>query len=197
MRVDTTSDPVAFRDAVFGRLRADPVGNSVMLNAVALRADGRGGDTGRATFVQVLDENGNLVGTAMRTPPVQVLLGSMPLEAVGPVAEAMARECPDAPGVQGEIDHARLFAERWRSLLGADYELGLGIRLHRLGTLTVPQARGAPRQATENDLPLVVDWYVAFGDDVGDPSTREEAAQVAEDKLAEGRIWLWEEAAGV
>lgn len=192
MRVETTSDPVAFRDAVFDTLRADPVGNSVMLNSVALRADGRRDDA-PATFVQVLDGDGNLVGTAMRTPPFQMLLGSMPLEAVGPVAEAMARECPDAPGVQGEIDHARVFAERWRSLLGAAYELRHGIRLHRLGTLTVPEAPGAPRLATDDDLPLVIDWFLAFGDEVGDPSAREEAAQLAEDKLGEGRLWLWED----
>lgn len=193
MRVETTSDPVVFRDAVFSTLRADPVGNSVMLNSVALRAGGRHDDAAPATFVQVLDDDGSLVGTAMRTPPFQMLLGSMPLEAVVPVAEAMARECPDAPGVQGEIDQARVFAERWRSLLGVDYEFGFGIRLHRLGTLTVPEATGVPRLATEDDLPLVVDWYLAFGDEVGDPSARDEAAQLAEDKLGDGRLWLWED----
>jgi GNAT superfamily N-acetyltransferase len=193
MRVETTSDPVAFRDAVFGTLRADPIVNSVMLNVVALWADGRVGHTDPATFVRVLDDDAKLIGTAMRTPPAQVLLGPMPLAAAGPVAEVMARECPDAPGVQGEIEHARVFAERWRSLVGADYELGQGLRLHRLGTLTVPGGTGAPRQATEDDLRLVVDWYIAFGEDVDDPTAREEAVRVAEDKLADGRIWLWED----
>jgi GNAT superfamily N-acetyltransferase len=196
MRVEVTSDPVAFRDAVFGTLRADPVGNSVMLSVVAMWADGRMGDTRPATFVKVLDDDAKLIGTAMRTPPAQVLLGAMPPAAVGPVAETMARWCPDAPGVQGEIDQARDFAERWRTLVGGDYELGHGLRLHRLGTLRVPAATGAPRQATEDDLPLLVDWYVAFGEDVDDPSSREQTVRAAEDKLADGRTWLWEEEGG-
>jgi GNAT superfamily N-acetyltransferase len=191
MKVEVTSDPVAFRDAVSGLLQADPVRNSVMLNSVALRVDGLGGDTGPATYLQVLGDDGALVGTAMRTPPWNVLLGDLPLDAVGLVAQTMARECPDAAGVQGSPEHALDFAERWKTLVGKDFALRHGLRLHRLGTLTVPEAVGAPRLATRADLPLLVDWYDAFGVDVNQPMTRERNLQAVKEKLSGGRVWLW------
>jgi GNAT superfamily N-acetyltransferase len=193
MRVETTSDPVAFRDAVFDVLRRDPVRNSVMLVAVTQRADGVVADPVPATYLRVLDDDGNVVGTAMRTPPWHVVLGDLLPEAVVPVTEAMARECRDAAGVQGAQQPALEFAERWRSLFGTDFTVQHGLRLHRLGELSAASAPGQPRLATRTDLPLVVDWFDAFGLDVGQPALRERNRQTALEKLAAGTMWLWED----
>lgn len=191
MRVVVTGDAVAFRDAVFPVLSRDPVRYSVMLTAVGLRADGITRDPAPATYLRVLDDDDAVVGTAMRTPPWGVMLGAMPDELVGPVTEVMAREAPDASGVQGTQEHARQFAEGWQELTGRPHELHHGLRLHRLAELTVPAADGEPRLATDADEGLLIDWYQEFGDDVGQPMAREKAEGSVRERIDAGRAWLW------
>ena len=185
MRVESTDDRVRYRAAVSGLLEADPLRNTVPLG---LLASHRGGAA--ATYLSVWDGD-DLVGTAMCTPPWQLLLGTMPDAAVAAVAEAFARTNADAPGVQGDAVQAAAFAERWHELTGRTATLHHGLRLHRLGELRTTDAPGRSRPAAETDRALVADWYAAFADEVEQPMAREDAAASADERLAAGRLWLW------
>jgi predicted GNAT family acetyltransferase len=190
MTVTLTNDAAAFRDAVFDTLRTDPVLNTVMLTAVAQRAEGAYADGPPATYARLLDDDGALVTTAMRTPPHFVLLsaGTTPEQAVL-LADAMSDECADAIGVHAVRQAATAFAERWNVLLGKQFRLYRENRLHRLESLTVPEVPGSARLAEADDLPLVVEWMKGFAADVG------ERAGALEDEARRGidggGMWLW------
>jgi GNAT superfamily N-acetyltransferase len=192
MRVTLTSDAAAFSDAVFDSLRADPVLHSVMLTAVTQRADGAIVDDAPATYAQLLSDDDTLVTTAMRTPPHFVVLsaGTTPEQAVL-FADAMSGECADAIGVRATRETALAFAERWNALLGKDVALRREDRLHRLGTLTVPDVPVSARLAGPGDVPLVVEWLSAFGGEVGEHQSAEEVEQDASRRIAEGGLWFW------
>jgi GNAT superfamily N-acetyltransferase len=192
MRVELTDDPAAYRKVVTGLLAADPVANTVLLTVVALRAAGRVSDGPRATYLSVHDDD-VVVGSALRTPPWLIQLGPMPPAAVDPVAEVFARDNSDAAGVEGEPGLVRAFAARWRELTGRDAELGQGLRLHRLGDLSVPGASGAARPANTDDRPLAVDWFDAFSLEAEHTAARDHAAASVDEKLAGGRLWVWED----
>ncbi len=190
MKVSLTNDAGEFRDAVFDTLRADPVLNTVMLTAVAQRAAGEFADGPPATYARLLGDDGALITTAMRTPPHFVLLsaGTTPEQAVE-LADAMAGECADAIGVHAVREAAVAFAERWKVLLGKEFRLGRENRLHRLGTLTVPEVPGSARLAVEDDLPLLVDWLNGFVGDVGDHEIAVD--DEARRQIAGGGLWFW------
>ena len=190
MRVESTDDPVAYRATVAGLLEADPLVNTVLLNVLANRCGGRGRTGAAATYLSVWDGD-ELVGAALCTPPNQMLLGAVPHEAIGLVAEAFARTNPGAPGVQGTDTQARLFAERWRELTGRTATVHHGLRLFRLGELRPAEAPGRSRPAVDADRGLVTDWFAAFSAEIEQPMTRADAAASANERLAGGRLWLW------
>lgn len=191
MRVEATDDPASYRAAVSGLLEADPLVNTVMLSVLSVERTGA-----PATYLSVHDGD-ELVGTALCTPPHQLLLGTMPDEAVVPVAEAFARTNADAPGVEGEAAQVVAFAARWRELTGREAEPHHGLRLFRLGTLGTADAPGAARVADPADtagLRLATDWFEAFAAEIEQPMAREHAAASAGEKLAGGRLWWWDDA---
>lgn len=190
MRVESTDDPVAYRAAVSGLLEADPLANTVLLGVLAARIARPVDSDPPATYLSVWDGD-HLVGTAFRTPPTQVLLGTMPDEAVVPVAEAFARTDPDTPGVQGEDEQVAVFADRWRELTGRRAELHHALRLFRLGELVAPEAPGGPRQAVADELELATDWFDAFATQVEQPMAREHSEASARGRLTGGRLWWW------
>jgi predicted GNAT family acetyltransferase len=189
MKVELTSDAAEFREQVFDALRADPVLNTVMLSAVAARAGGVLTGPRPATYVRLL-EDGEVVAAAMRTPPYQVLLSPRmtPAQAVV-VADAIAVECADAVGVQGNPEAAAAFAGRWRELSGKEFAVDRHVRLHRLGSLTVPDAPGAAQVA--DDVPLACEWYATAATILGEPMNEPQAEEVVVKHVADGTLWFW------
>jgi predicted GNAT family acetyltransferase len=192
MKVGLTNDAAEFRAQVFEDLRADPVLNTVMLGAVASWADGTLSGPRPATFARLLDDDGTLLATAMRTPPYQIgLMARTSPEHAVLLADTLVTECGDATGVHGSAEAAAAFAERWQSLTGRGSTPHLRSRLYRLGTLTVPAADGVARAAGEDDLPMARDWYADAVRVLGEPATPEQVEQTMRAKIAEGTLWFW------
>ena len=126
------------------------------------------GATGADVLFGTVEQDGDLVGCVIRTPPRKVLITSMPPEAapdiVGPVAELY----DEIPAVLGQADSAVAVASAWTALKGGGWETGMQQRIYRLDQVEpVRPVPGAMRLATMDDLELLTDWGTGFARDAG------------------------------
>jgi uncharacterized protein len=127
---------------------------------------------------------------AMRTRPYPLIL-ARPRDdrALAALAEAVD---DDLPGVNGAVPEAHDFARLWGKPHHVVQEHNV-FALHEV--VEAPAAEGAPREATHDDLELLVAWWHAFvaealpHEQIG-PRDRE---QVTRKLDAPGNgLWLWE-----
>jgi predicted GNAT family acetyltransferase len=120
---------------------------------------------------------------AMQTPPYNVIVAKPRDRAA--LAALVAAIDVDLPGVTAAVPEVDDFAELW----GRPAELTRSDNIWELRTLREPPSvEGSPREATHDDLDLVLDWW-SF---VGAPD--ELVRQQIEQRLgaADGGITLWE-----
>jgi hypothetical protein len=129
----------------------------------------------------------------------------MPDEAAVVLARALHARGEDAPGVNGALPAARLCAEETARLTGGAVTVSQHTRLFELGDLVVPpNPSGRLRVATEGDLELALEWFLAFraaadeqaGRDSGSSQESAETPESMRRRIALGRVWLWVDAAG-
>jgi hypothetical protein len=186
----TTNDLDQF-DAVAGALpRADPVRNTLLLTAVDnLRVRGThayGDDDPVFGWWEAPDSA--VTAVLLRTPPWPLIVSTIPSEALDSLVDILVTvDCFNA-----ERRLADALAERIRDRIGAALDLGRQTRLYRLDGLIPPDPSpaGQARVATPADRDLLVRWYEAFGDEVGE--SRSNAEEVTDDKLSYGGMLLWE-----
>jgi hypothetical protein len=103
-----------------------------------------------------------------------------------PAARGLAAElAAPLPGVRGDAEAARIFAEAWRDRTGAAPRTDLEARVYRLGTLTprLPAPPGRARTAGPADRALLLRWQEGFAQDIGEPLSDPARASGAEDVL--------------
>lgn len=147
-------------------LLASEAEHNLHLSLAYVRRDA--GATGADVLFGTVEQDGDLVGCVIRTPPHKVLITSMPPEAapdiVGPVAELY----DEIPAVLGQADSAVAVASAWTALKGGGWETGMQQRIYRLDQVEpVRPVPGAMRLATMDDLELLTDWGTGFARDAG------------------------------
>ena len=168
-------------------LASRPVHHNVVVSTLADLVDYPG--VGR--FWCASDRAG-VAGVAIQVPKggrAELSLGRS--GAIDALVDAMADDVPDLPGVIGEAGVASRFAGRWAERQRVPARPVEGGRLYRLGAL-VPPARvpGTPRPATVADADLVAEWAAGFAGGTGDHAG---TVANARNRLAAGRVWLWED----
>jgi GNAT superfamily N-acetyltransferase len=121
---------------------------------------------------------------AMQTPPYNVLVAKpRDRDALAALVEEIDVELP---GVTAAVPEVEEFVELW----GRPAELARSDNIWALHELQPPPAsEGEPREATREDLPLVVDWWSVLG------APDELVRQQVEQRLgagADGGVTLWE-----
>ena len=147
-------------------LLASEAEHNLHLSLAYVRRDA--GATGADVLFGTVEQDGDLVGCVIRTPPHKLLITSMPPEAapdiVGPVAELYH----EIPAVLGPADSAVAVASAWTALKGGGWETGMQQRIYRLDQVEpVRPVPGAMRLATMDDLELLTDWGTGFARDAG------------------------------
>ncbi len=147
-------------------LLASEAEHNLHLSLAYVRRDA--GATGADVLFGTVEQDGDLVGCVIRTPPHKLLITSMPPEAapdiVGPVAELY----DEIPAVLGQADSAVAVASAWTALKGGGWETGMQQRIYRLDQVEpVRPVPGAMRLATMDDLELLTDWGTGFARDAG------------------------------
>ena len=142
----------------------------------------------------LVEEHGQLVGAAMHTPPFNLFLPRLRDEVSEAVAGALWNTGHRFPGVNGEAVTVRRFVLAWEALGGAGSRVRVRSRMYVLGTLRRPEGvTGRGRQATGDDVDLLVGWLRAFFAADHHVSHKADIDEVARRRLADGQFWLWED----
>lgn len=145
----------SFDAATHNRLTADPVRNTVALTSLdrirRLPAE-------HSPTLITFHENGEVIGSLVRTPPWPFQAADLPASAVELAVRIAGEVDPDAPGVTGPRQRSEAFA----AATGKDFTESLATRLYRLDNLVPPTVAGSGRMATEDDVELLGAWREAF-----------------------------------
>ena len=150
-----------------------------------------------APYLATVEQDGLVVGAALRTPPHKLLVTRMPLDAVAALA-ASAERFAHLPAVLGPQEVAQAFGREWARRRDVTPRLGMRQRIFEL-TRLVPPARsvdGRARRAGPDDLDRLTDWIDAFQAETGTttPSARR---PWAERHVRDGAVLLWENGGAV
>ncbi|SER79216.1 Predicted acetyltransferase, GNAT family [Lentzea xinjiangensis] len=170
----------SFDATAHDRLAADPVRNTVALTS--LDRVRRLPATALPPTLITFHDNGELVGSLIRTPPWPFQAADLPLAAAVLAAELVSEVDPDAPGVTGPRERSSAFA----TATGKDFTESLATRLYRLDTLAPPTVDGSGRMATEADAGLLGAWRAAFQAEAVPEAPDEDPAEVVRGSLRLG-----------
>lgn len=108
--------------------------------------------------------DGRITGVALRTPPWPVIVSGLPTdpEVLETFLTRWLEYDPDLPGVSGPRENAEALAGVWTRRSGGTTKEVLACRLFQLGELTPPVTGGRGREATEEDVDLLVKWRADF-----------------------------------
>lgn len=188
VRIDITTDAARFLDEVEPFLRRDPLRHTVIATVLVNRINGRSGAM-VTEFLSVRDSAGAVVGLAQCTNGA-VYLGELPAHSISAVADAFLARGIVLRSVEGDSAHAAAFAAHWSAVGGGTYREKYSTRLFGLGELSVPDAVGAARQATVDDVALVITMVEAFSVEADVPQRLDETA--VRRRIEAGASWLWE-----
>lgn len=162
MRVTQTHDVTTFAELAAPVIERDPAANNLVLGIVQTLLDRP--DAYTEAFCWTVEHDGGLVGAAIRTPPYNVVVAD-PLhdDAVDALADRLATDEPDLPGVTANTPWVTRFAERWTERTTTTTRTTLAQGVYALTTVRTPRgAVGAPRAATTADRPLLEGWLLEF-----------------------------------
>lgn len=158
-------------------------------------------------YLATVEQEGEIVAAALRTPPHPPTLSLIALEqreaALRAIVAAFVREYPDLPGVSGPAEIASAFVRLWCEQTGAQSRLEIAERIFKLETvIPVVGVPGQPRPATAADRDLLVEWVAAFqAEAFADTAvSRSDAARLVDHGLAMPEVrgyWLWEDEHGM
>jgi predicted GNAT family acetyltransferase len=187
--IDDVSD---FATAAESFLQREPFS----ANVIAVQVDGilrLGRPRAPGSVWALAEEDGELVGIAMQTPPFALFLPRLEGAAAEAIAEALAEAHVDLPGVSGEAAAVERFAGAWGRLGGKSSITRRAMRLYVLGDLRLPEAvPGTARRADDEDLGLVQSWFRAFQDEVPPSTPAIDLDGVARRRVSQGEVWLWQ-----
>lgn len=162
MDVRRYQDPDEFRAAVSGLLGVDPVRHTLALTVMNRFLTSEPKPPPLEPVMLSLHRGGEVVGSALRTPPWPLIVSGLPLDGMRATADVLAEIDPGLPGVNGPRDRAEPFAEVWAATAGVGVREAMAGRLYELADLAPPKTEGHCRFATEDDLPLLVTWRIDF-----------------------------------
>jgi uncharacterized protein len=159
-------------------------------NAVILGLTTRAGPS-EEMYVATVEQNGAVVGCAVRTPPRKLLLTRMPPGAVDALVIDVAACYDHLPGVLGPETAAREFARQWCERHGTYAHEKMSSRLYRLDRVRTPSrvAPGSMRFATQEDIGLIASWIACFATEAG--ADLKGARELAAGRIAARELVLW------
>lgn len=116
-------------------------------------------------------ENNKTVSAAIQTPPMNLIL----TYGNGKHLELLAKELKEREvnfsGVVGPAIESESFANIWMGLSGKIKHLGMGQKIYKIEKVDFPtNIAGEFKVATEEDLPIVLEWIQAFAKECLPPS---------------------------
>ena len=155
-------------------------------------------------FFGVVQEGGQVVSAAVRTPPAGVVIaGTDNPAAVAALARLVHSRYRTLPGVHATGQDAGSFADAWQRLTGQVAMVEMRQRIYACSRVRkTASAAGSLRPAARSDLELVVSWYADFmREALGEEDPEEHARKLVEVRLRDASstaaFRIWEDEDGV
>jgi predicted GNAT family acetyltransferase len=195
MEVRTLDDARAFLDAAGPLMLVDEARHNLQLGIAGTLVSTPDRYTDKRFWV--VHDGDEVVAAALQTPPFNILVVQPRDDAA--LGALVAGIDVDLPGVVGAHPEVEVFTELWTESRRLTRRVLREQGVYALEQVQpVPDAPGASRSASGPDLHLLVEWMVAFGDEVleEDDPGRIEARQGVEHRLTaqdQGGFLLWED----
>jgi len=123
------------------------------------------------------------------------ILSPMEPRVVAAMVNAIAEAGISLPGVNGDAATAASFAGQWTERCKSAATPFQGNRLYELLEMgESPDISGKLRQAALIDRTLIIEWTRAFQAEVGMPESASDMERRVDRALADGQLWLWDDA---
>jgi predicted GNAT family acetyltransferase len=147
--------------------------------------------------IKTVWDEGGLIIAALMTPPFKLIIYGHQGDLDGGIdalVDEIYSEGWELPGVLGPGPAPKVFAQTWKDTTGQPYRLEMRQRVYRLDDVNVsPPMRGSMRLAVNADFDLVCRWFYQFYKEIGKKVTKEQALQLAENKIKDRDVFLWED----
>lgn len=177
-------------------LEEDEAANNLILG-IAVRLAEHPDRIKRPPYLATVEADGELVAAAVMTPPHRMLLCSAAGDEPAPlrlILDDLGAGGWDVPGVMAPSGTAAAFARLWSDATGRPHRAAMSERAYELRRVIPPApVPGVLRPATEADLPLAAAWADNLMRDAGLPGTAAEAAEIAELRIADRDLFLWDD----
>ncbi len=148
-------------------------------------------------YLAYVEDGGEIVAVALRTPPYNLILSYMADDKPLPViAEDVQSVYAEIRGVLGMQPYSQTFAERWKNMSGQNFRLNMCEGIYRLEKVNpVSDVRGNYRLANASDRDILIQWFIEFSDEAVESISREEATRLVDMRLTSDpslrgvRIW--------
>lgn len=177
-------------------LEQDEATNNLILG-IAVRLAEHPDRIKQPPYLATVAAGGELVAAAVMTPPHRVVVysaaGANPAP-LRPILDDLQAGGWSVPGVMAPNPTSEAFARLWSAETGRAYRPAMRERCYELRRVVPPAAvPGRLRPATEADLPLAADWAYRFMVDAGLPGTVESARELAEIRIADRDLFIWDD----
>ncbi len=192
--VSRPGTPSEFEDEAGPFLSAREAENNLILGLISGLKRGRTFGPLPPFFAVVRDRD-DVIGAALRTPPLNLLLASgTEARALAPILHRLAEETSDLTGLLGPKDLVKTAVEMWSLRTGAAAHLQMAERIYQLRTVIPPRpVPGSMRSAGTSDRDLIARWMYAFVEEAQPHLGRSvEAARENADRWIDGgtlRVW--------
>jgi ribosomal protein S18 acetylase RimI-like enzyme len=186
--VHATGTPQDALAACAAYLEGSPVAHNVALSIlterIAFPSDGR---------YWWVTEGADVVGYAWQSPTTfSGGVTPMRTDAVQAVADVMRDDVPALPGVIGDAGTAAAFAGRWTERTGTGARPREGQRIYELVEVQpAADPGGALRRAGPDDAAWLVDWTLAFFQDIGVAGEFPDVDETIARRIELGMLWAW------
>ena len=199
MKLTQYTDPKTFLQKVLPFLEENEALNNLMLGlAFSLnkpKAEARY-DADEALMVLVENQEDKVVLAALQTPPHNLIVSGKSeflKNGIDILVNYLQDQKMNFPGVIGEKQAAAHFAEKWTELHSLNQEIFMDMGVFQLDKVAeLPAAKGNIRPMKVTDEDLVVEWTMGFSEHTDQKYTLETARQLAQRKLREGYLRIWE-----
>lgn len=192
MRVQKYTDIEAFSKRVHSWLLKNESEYNLLLGLIDKIKNGCHGFE-EPIFLASIEQDGQVVGCAWRTPPHKLGITRIPMESIPILVDLIASVYTELPGVLGTETEVVQFAECWSQISGCSWALGMRLRIHVLEKVKLPVSSsiGKLRLARNEDLSLLTHWIELFAKEIGLPEA--DPKRKAEVLIRDAAIFLWED----
>ena len=140
---------------------------------------------------------GKVIGVAVMTPPKRIILSKIDMK-IQPAVEQLVRHLrgidAQIPGVVGPMAEAQTFSDCWvDGIDGVSAKIDKRMRVFEArSVMELPLSPGKLRFARPDDHPLMTRWIIALSDDIGEPTTLENARNRAQKLIKDQQLYIWD-----